>query len=58
MLASRLSRLGKDLTLCSRRGVFGSLAMSDGDVALEISMPLDFGGFLRKECPTCVCLLS
>ena len=27
--------------------------MSDDDVALEMSMPLDSDGFLRRECPTC-----
>jgi hypothetical protein len=27
--------------------------MSDDDVTLEMSMPLDSDGFLRRECPTC-----
>lgn len=27
--------------------------MSDDDVTLEMSMPLDSEGFLRRECPTC-----
>jgi DNA-directed RNA polymerase subunit RPC12/RpoP len=27
--------------------------MSDDDLALEMSMPLDSDGFLRRECPTC-----
>jgi hypothetical protein len=27
--------------------------VSDDKVKLEISMPLDSGGFLRRECPTC-----
>ncbi len=27
--------------------------MSDDEVMLEISMPLDSDGFLRRECPTC-----
>jgi hypothetical protein len=28
--------------------------VSDDDVTLEMSMPLDSDGFLRRECPTCV----
>jgi DNA-directed RNA polymerase subunit RPC12/RpoP len=27
--------------------------VSDDDVRLQMSMPLDSGGFLRRECPTC-----
>ena len=27
--------------------------MSDDDLTLEMSMPLDSDGFLRRECPTC-----
>ena len=27
--------------------------MSDDDVTLEMPMPLDSDGFLRRECPTC-----
>ena len=27
--------------------------MSDDEVTLEMSMPLDADGFLRRECPTC-----
>ena len=27
--------------------------MSDDDIRLEMSMPLDSDGFLRRECPTC-----
>lgn len=27
--------------------------MSDGEVQLEMTMPLDSDGFLRRECPTC-----
>jgi hypothetical protein len=28
--------------------------MSDDEVTLEMSMPLDSDGFLRRECPTCI----
>lgn len=28
--------------------------MSDDEVSLEMTMPLDSDGFLRRECPTCV----
>jgi hypothetical protein len=28
--------------------------MSDDEVALEMTMPLDSDGFLRRECPTCI----
>lgn len=27
--------------------------MSDDEVALSMSLPLDSDGFLRRECPTC-----
>lgn len=27
--------------------------MSDDDIRLEMSIPLDLEGFLRRECPTC-----